>query len=46
MKIAGAVVPPCVPLGFWVMQTVRIDESYAQQPRERLPLAIGHVVPP
>jgi hypothetical protein len=29
MKIAGAVVPPRVPAGFRVMQSVRIDESGA-----------------
>ena len=51
---AGAVVPPRVPPGFRVMQSVRIDESRARQPRLRLPLAIrnvrtamtGHRVPP
>ncbi len=43
MKIAGAVVPPRVPTGFQVMQSVRIYESRAQKSREGLPLALGHV---
>jgi hypothetical protein len=43
IKIAAAVIPPRVPSWFRVMQSVRIDESRARQPRERLPLALRNV---
>src|SRR5262245_15039447 len=43
MEIAGSVVPPRVPAGFRVMQSVRIDESRARKLRECLPLWLGHV---
>lgn len=45
MKIARAVVPPRVPPGFRVMQSVRVDEPRARQPRKRLPLALRHMRP-
>ena len=38
VEIAGAVVPPRVPPGFRVMQSVGIDESRAQKPRKSLSL--------
>src|ERR1043165_1784042 len=43
MKIAGAVVPPCVPSRFRVMESVRIDESRARKSRVSLSLALRHV---
>ena len=43
MKIACAVVPPRVPSGFWVMQSVRIDESCARKPPVSLPFSLGNV---
>src|SRR5687767_14620135 len=43
VEIAGAVIPPRVPSWFRMMHSVRIDKSGARQPRECLPLALGHV---
>src|SRR6478609_4186892 len=43
MKTAGAIVPPRVPTGFRVMQSVRIDESRARKPPVSLPLSLGNV---